>query len=86
MLQMREFGLNVTNEENKVIASVPKRQHAVYCSKPVLNPAVQAHPGGLAAEDRDPQQSNAAAPVQLRALPQATPPQRPLRLRRLRPN
>ncbi len=76
LAQAREFGFNVTNADNKVIASVPKRLHFIECKRPKLNPAVQVRPGGLTTENRDPQQSGATAGPRLRALPQAAPPRR----------
>ncbi len=88
LAQNREFGLNVTNSDNKVIASVPKRLQTINCRRPKLNPAVQARPGGLTTGNRDPQQSGATAPRQLQVLPQVITPEPPeptntLRLRRL---
>jgi hypothetical protein len=89
MNMSREFGLNVTNSDNKVIASVPRRWYSIECKQPKLNPVVQVHPGGLTNGKNDPQQSGVTAPRQLRVLPQASPPAPPegigpRHLRRLR--
>ncbi len=41
LAQAREFGLNVTNGNNVVIASIPKRLFAAECFPPVIAPGVQ---------------------------------------------
>jgi hypothetical protein len=79
--QWRKFGMNVTNGNGAVIASVPAKTDFFQCLAPRLNPAVQPAPGGLIVEPRQPA-AGATAPRQLRVLPQAAQPQ-PVPPRRL---
>ncbi|MEO3429225.1 hypothetical protein AAFN88_10235 [Pelagibius sp. CAU 1746] len=79
----RQFGLKLTDRHGRVIASVPQQPFVFGCSAPAVNPAVQPAPGGLTVEPRQPG-AGAAAPRQLRVLPQAPQPQ-PVPPRRLQP-
>ena len=83
LTQSRQFGLKVTDQTGKVIASVPQHAFLFGCSAPSVNPAVQPGPGGLTVEPRNPNAGTSAAPRQLRVLPQPpAPPPTPLQLLR----
>jgi len=75
LTQSRQFGLNVTDQDGKVIASVPQHAFVFGCSTPAVNPSVQPAPGGLTVEPRQPVQSRQFVPPQaprpLRVVPGA---------------
>ncbi len=73
LTQSRQFGLNVTDQDGKVIASVPQHAFLFGCSSPTLNPSVRQIPGGLTVEPRG-RDGATAAPKPLRVLPPAPPP------------
>ncbi|MGD1876863.1 MAG: hypothetical protein ACFB13_05105 [Kiloniellaceae bacterium] len=72
LMQFRQFGLNVTDQDGTVIASVPQHSYVFHCSTPAVNPSVQQVPGGLTVEPRG--QGGATAPKVLRMQPPAPPP------------
>ena len=84
--QAREFGFNVTNEDDKVIAFVPKTSHFIECRKPQINPVVgQGGSGGLTTGTNQPTLPATPPPVQsLQRNQIQTPPQR-LQRRLIRP-
>ncbi len=78
--QPREFGFNVTNEDGKVIAMVPKRLHFLECQTPKKNQALQPGISGLTVAPRQAVAPPAAA-IELRRSAQPIPvrPRAPLR-------
>lgn len=78
LAQSRDFGLNVTDKNNKVIASLPKRTILIECQRPRVTPGVQLNPGGLTTESRDPQPAAPAATrrLKLQKPVEPTPPRR----------
>lgn len=85
LAQTRDFGFNVTNEDNKVIASIPKRTHLIECQRPRVTPGVQLKPGGLTTQPRDPQPAAPAATRRLQQKPADPAAPRRMQLVPLRP-
>ncbi|MGF1594456.1 MAG: hypothetical protein ACFCUW_14320 [Kiloniellaceae bacterium] len=52
--QAREFGFNVTDEDDNVIAFLPKKSHFIECRKPQLNPIVGRDDADLTTGSNDP--------------------------------
>ena len=65
------FDFNVTNSDNKIVASLKNQMRLVVCMPPALNPMVGGGQGGLTVEPRQP--AAPAAPRKLQLQP--TPPQ-----------
>jgi hypothetical protein len=52
--QAREFGFNVTDADDNVIAFVPKKSHFIECRKPQINPVIGQGGGGLTTGSNEP--------------------------------
>jgi hypothetical protein len=65
------FDFNVTNSDNKIVASLKNQMRLVVCKPPALNPVVGGGQGGLTVEPRQP--AAPATPQRLQLQP--TPPQ-----------
>ncbi|WP_193371392.1 hypothetical protein [Pelagibius marinus] len=83
LTQSRQFGLKVTDQHGRIIASVPQHPFVLGCSTPTVNPSVQPAPGGLTVERR--RAGAGATPPRTRGLPPQAPQPQPAAPRRLQP-
>jgi hypothetical protein len=72
MTQKRSFTFNATDEDDKVVASLPNQTHTATCVRPALNPVVGGGQGGLTIEPRQPA-APAVAPRRLQQQVAPTP-------------
>jgi hypothetical protein len=82
--QTRDFGFNVTDENDNVIASLPKKSHFIECRRPQVNPVV-GKGGGLTTGSKEPILPATAVPLQRLERSQPQTPQQPLQRRLIRP-
>jgi len=70
------FDFNVTNSDNKIVASLKNQMRLVVCKPPALNPVVGGGQGGLTVEPRQPAAPATPQRLQLQpAVPGAVAPQ-----------